>query len=166
MTKHDELIFGKKTGLSKSLNIMVEELLMKHKQLHDSDEKGELGHVYLSFLMSSVLCKLPWIRIDFYDENDRADIVDCFLDWDVSCVSEQLYSDADIIAEQRELTEEYELEQIWLELADEYFEAFKRHLPEIISECKAAKDIECSWHFGQYLGNAETVWSGRSDEVF
>ena len=33
---------------------------------HDSEQKGNLSNIYISFLLSSVLCKLPLLRIDLY----------------------------------------------------------------------------------------------------
>ena len=139
MDKIDDLFSQKSAELSRTLNSVVEDLYKEYTQLQDADVAGELKHVYFSFMISSVLCKLPLIRIDFYDENDRVNAVDCFSGWDVSCVSNQLYSEADIIAKQREVTEDYELERIWLELANEYYEGFKRNLPEVLTATGAAQ---------------------------
>lgn len=135
-----------------------------------SKGKGKLSSVYISFLLSSVLCKLPWLRIDLYDENGLTDTLDCSSDWDASCISESLYCYADLIAsKQFEDTRvhmlDYEREQIWLNLSDEYFNRFEKYMPHILAQCEITRKVNCNWYYGQLFGQATLVWKPEHMEA-
>ena len=105
---------------AKSLDKVMQRTAAKYKELQKSNQKGKLSHIYISFLQSSVLCKLPWLRIDLYDDNDRSDITECFADWDVSIISDKLYRDADNLAKEKDRIKDYELEQLWVHASAKY----------------------------------------------
>ena len=163
MSDIDKLFSEKSAELTSSLNILIEGLLGQYAKLRESEQKGELEFIYLSFLRSSVLCKLPWIRIDLYDKKDRLDAVYCFADWDVSCVSDRLYNETEKAATEDRFIKDYDIEKMWLDNVDDYYEAFKCFLPEIIRGCESAQVLECNWHFGEFFGDTELVWSCEND---
>ena len=153
-----EALFEKNIGtLAASLDRTMQNGLKEYELSKQSGQKGELSHVYISFLLSGVLCRLPWLRIDLYDENDREDIIECFADWNVPSISSELYHDADILAEQAEQMEDYELEKAMFDASEEYFIGFERFMPQIITQSSMAQTVDCQWHFGQFLGNTVTV---------
>ena len=128
--------------------------------------KGELSHIYISFLLSSVLCKLPLIRIDLYDENDIADTLPCFAYWDAEEISHSLYKEAELIAERHFEEEnvpmpEHEVERAWLNLAEDCFGHFERCLPEILGKCEVAELEKCKVHYGHYLGSTVALLEPR-----
>ena len=129
--------------------------------------KGELSHIYISFLFSSVLCKLPLMRIDLYDENGIADTLPCFAYWDAEPVPHNLYREAGLIAERHFDEEnvpmpEHELERVWLDLAEDYYRHFERYLPEILGKCKVAELKKCKVHYGHFLGNTVVLLEPRT----
>jgi len=146
--------------LAADLDHILPGVLQDYQQLRQIGNKGELSHIYISFLLSGVLCKLPWLRIDLYDENDRGDTIDCFANWDTPVISDMLYHDVDMITKQDEWIEDYEVEQIWLDAAGEYFKGFENAMPRIIDKCASAHTVNCQWHFGQFLGNTTTQGDG------
>ena len=162
-----DALFERSIGpLAASLRGAVQAALNEYEKLVGSGQKGELAHIYISFLLSSVLCRLPWLRIDLYDENDRLDTCGCSVGWDVPQISEQLYRDADVAGiQQDEKPKDYQIEQAWLSASGEYIEAFERFLPTVICESGMSRDLGCRWHFGQLLGNTKTVFGGNEDAV-
>ena len=116
------------------------------------DKKGELSNIRISFLLSSVLCKLPLLRIDLYDESDTMDMIECFSYWDVKPISDSLYQ----YESENYRIKDYELEQLWLEISNEYFKGFEKYLPIIIAQCNI-KCINCRWHYGYFFGRTITV---------
>jgi len=153
-------------ALAESLGRVLQGALRDYEQLRLAGVKGELSHVYISFLQSSVLCKLPWLRLDLYDENNRSDVVECFADWDVPGISEHLYRGVDKLVIETGWMEDYELEQAWIDASDGYFNCFESFLPQIISMCVGASAMHCRWHFGQFLGNTVVVRESSKDEIF
>jgi len=151
--------------LAASLNTAVQDALLEYEQIHQTGQKGKLSHIYISFLLSGVVCKLPWLRIDLCDENDRADITECYVCWDVSCISNELYNNVDALAKQNKM-KDYEIEQAWLTASSDYSRCFEKILPKIIDQCEAAKTISGKWHFGQYLGSTAVVRENEKDEIF
>jgi hypothetical protein len=148
-------------SLANSFGQALNDALIRYEELRNSDNvserKGKLSNIYVSFLLSGVLCNTPWLRIDLYDENSITDTIECFSNWDVQCISKNLYQRADLLAAQQYEKEnirvtDYELEQIWLNLSGEYFEGFKNYMPQILSQCETAQDIDCNWHYGHLLG--------------
>jgi len=85
--------------LAESLNTVIQGALIEYEQLRKAGKKGELSHIYMSFLLSSVMCKLPWLRVDFFDVNDLDDMTDCHVSWDVPCISDTLYHDVNDLAQ-------------------------------------------------------------------
>jgi len=144
--------------LATSLYNVMQKALREYKRMQSAGIKGELSHIHISLLLSSVLCKLPWLRIDLYDESELDDIVECSVEWDVLEISSRLYLDADIIAKQGGKIKDYELEQFWLDHSVEYYKAFEYFLPEIISYYLAKQFLACRWHFGSFLGNTSAIW--------
>lgn len=158
MSAELDALFEKNTeSLVASLDKSVQKALQAYEKLNQVGQKSELSHIYISFLLSSVLCKLPWLRIDLYDENDRSDMTECYADYDVPCIADKLYRDADTAAKQIDRIKDYELERIWLETSGEYYQAFEKYVPLIIEKCPVSKKLNCEWHFGQYLGSVVTV---------
>ena len=119
----------------------------------------------ISPLLTTLLCKEPWIRIDLYGKADRFDTSECWAEWDIPEISEKIYSDAEILAKENEVTEEYELEQIWISLAAKYAEALEHNIGEIILSCKVYEELGCSWHFGKYLGNTTVIRGGEENAI-
>ena len=160
------VLFDKNISLlAASLDDALQSTLEQYEQLRKAGQKGELSHVYISFLPSSVLCKLPWLRIDLYDGNISDDMVECYSDWDVANISDNSYRSIESRAKQNRM-KDYEIEQTWLDSTDEYFKAFEDFLPKIIEQSKSAKAINCEWHFGQYLGSTVAVWERNVNEIF
>ncbi len=153
-------------SLSLSFDKVVQDALNKYNVLVQAGDKSELSHIYISFLQSSVLCKLPWLRIDLYDENGRADVVECYSDWDVSDIAKNLYDNVAIASKQSGKTSEYEIEQAWLIESESYYQAFKTYLPQIIEKSGLSKTLTCQWHFGEYLGDTMIVWENMANEIF
>ena len=162
-----DALFEQNVGpLAKTLDIAVRAVAGGKGKLHSAGRKGRLGHIYISFLLSSVLCKLPWLRIDLYGENGRLGTSGRFAEWDVPDISEALYLDAAYAAAQQEdVLRDYEIERNWIESADEYFKAFERFMPRIIRESQASQEISCRWHFGHFYGSSVTVFEGIEDEI-
>ena len=128
-------------------------------------ENGELSRIYVSFLLSGVLCKRPWLQIELCGEGGGMGISRQPSEWDVPEISARLYSDAESKAiQQDERIADYDLEQLWLDMAEDYEQAFKRHMPEIIDKYSAAKTVDCEWYFGEYLGETTWVW-GKTDAL-
>ena len=124
--------------------------------------KGKLSNVYISFLLSSVLCELPWLRIDLYDENDIFDTIECFSDWDVNPISENLYRSADLLVLQQYekeniRIEDHEKERIWLNLSGEYYKGFGHYMMHILNKCDIAYTINCRWHYGHLFGKTVVI---------
>lgn len=164
-TEFDALFERSLGSLSASLDKAVQHALEEYERLRQMGKKGGLSHIYISLLLSAVLCKLPWLRIDLYDENGLNDINECCADWDVPNISDKLYRDADTLAKQKDRMKDYELEQAWLDAADEYFGNFERFLPAIIGACPVMQKVDCRWHFGQFLGNTVVVRENSKDEI-
>jgi uncharacterized protein YqfB (UPF0267 family) len=145
-------------ALGASLDEVLQGVLPEYEKLRQAGEKSELSHIYVSFLRSGVLCKQPWLRVDLYDDKYFDDIAECGAKWDIKVIANKLYQDADLWAKERGYTKDYELEQHWFESIDEYFEAFDQFFLEIIIKCDAAKELNCEWHFGEFMGNASTEY--------
>ena len=158
MPEVDNLIEKHISELSLSLNAAVEAALNDYEDMQNAGRKGELSHIYMSFLRSAVLCKQPWMRIDLYDDKDVYDLTECSAKWDVPEISSKLYLDADDKAKKNDIVEEYRVEQMWFELSEEYCKAFETHAPEIIRHSKVATGLKCQWHYGNYLGDNTTVY--------
>jgi len=125
-----------------------------------SDQKGTLSHIYVSFLLSSVLCRLPLFRIDLNDENDLADIVPCYVEWDTPCITEHLYAQADLLASRQYVNsrmKEYEMEQLRLRLAETYFASMEAQLPLLLAQCDVASRTNIHWHYGYLYGQSFTI---------
>lgn len=161
----DALIEKNIGPLAVSLDKALQNALQEYKRLRQIGQKGELSHIYISFLLSGVLCKLPWLRIDLYDENALNDITECCADWDVPNISGKLYHDADALAKQKDRIKDYELERAWLDASNEYYQSFERLLPTIINQCPVTQKADCWWHFGHFLGSTVVVWEKKKDEV-
>jgi len=159
----EKLFEGNIEQLADSLDEAVQAALSDYRKLQASGNKGHLSHVYISFLLSGVLCELPLLRIDLFDENDKSDITECCAYWDVPCVSSALYSDVDAMKKNR--VQDYEIEQAWFDDSGSYSQCFERFLPQIIERCEAVKELNCQWHFGQYLGVTTVVREREIDEV-
>jgi len=159
----EKLFEGYIEQLADSLDEAVQAALSDYRKLQASGNKGHLSHVYISFLLSSVLCKLPLLRIDLFDENDKSDITECCAYWNVPCISNVLYRNADAMKMNR--VQDYEIEQSWLDDSSNYSQCFERFLPQIIEQCEAVKELNCQWHFGQYLGMTTVVRERRTDEI-
>lgn len=166
MTVALEAMFKKNIGvLAASLEKAVQNALKKYARLRQSGQKGELTYIYISFLISSVLCELPWLRIDLHDENGLNDINECCVDLDVSNISGNLYREVDTLAKQKDRMKDYELEQARLEASNKYSQSFESFLPLIISQCPVAQKVDCEWHFGQFLGSTVIVREKDEDEI-
>jgi len=111
-------------------------------------------------LRSSVLCKLPWLRIDLCDEKGRNNLCECFADLDVSVISEKIYSEADKLKKQKRWIKDYKVQRAWLTASDKCYQMFEKYFPQIIGKCEISKTTICRWHFGQFLGNMALVWEG------
>ena len=164
-TELDKLLEKSIGALSISLDTAVRSALCNYEALELKDKKGELSHIYISFLLSSVLCKLPLLRIDLLDANGRNDMTECCIDWDVARFSDNLYRDANESAKQIERIKEYELEKLWLDAAKEYFQALEKYMPSIIEGCSVVHELKCQWHFGQFLGSTTIVRESDKDEI-
>ena len=152
--------------LAKFLEKALAGALSQYGELRQAGQKGELKHIYISFLISGVLCKLPWLRIDLCDERGQNDSAECACEWDVSTVSDRLYRDADELAKKRERIKDYELDRLWLDLASRYMRVFEQSLPRIIGQCPVSHELNCQWSFGQYLGETVIVRERLDDEIF
>ena len=151
--------------LALSLGNAIDAALASNETLKNAEQRNNLAHIYISFLFSAVLCKQPWLRIDFYDEGNRANAAYSSTEWDAPEISGELYAEANTLAKRGGITKEYELERIWFDLSEGNYQAFERHLPEIIHECREAQELKCQWHFGQYLGGTKTIWGSENDEI-
>ena len=147
-----------------SLNQTVRDALLEYERMCQAGQKGELSYIYISLLLSSVICRLPWLRIDFCDENDRNDIAECCANWDVQFVSNALYRDIDASVEKKNM-KDYEIEHACFDASSEYSQSFEKFLPQIIDQYDVVKEINCRWHFGQYLGNTIVVREKQKDEI-
>ena len=155
-------------SLAASLDAAVRLALSEYEKLQGAGLKGELSHIYVSFLISSVLCRLPWLRIDLYDENGRLDMTGCMTEWDVPGISDRLYRDAEAaMAAMSGRADDCGAEALLLELSENCHRMFERFMPQIINRCAAARGLSCQWHYGLFFGGAATVWGGGTDdEVF
>jgi len=162
-TKLDELFEDSIDILSESLSKAVRSALEEYERLNDEGGKAEAPeYIYISFLLSGILCKLPWMHISLCDEHGQGDMTACFVPWDTPVISNDLYRSAEAHAGK---IKDYELEQLWVSMSGEYIKAFERFLPIII---KKSGDLsqELKWHFGQYLIETAIVWEKSGDEVF
>jgi len=156
-----DMLFEKNIGwLSAVLDKSVRAALLEYEHLRETGQRGKLTDIYISFLQSSVLCKLPWLRIDLCDENGRDNPHECFSDLDMSIISKKIYNEADKLKEEKRWTKDYKVQQAWLNAAAKCYLMFEKHFPQIIAECEAAKTTNCKWHFGQFLGNTVVIWEG------
>jgi len=152
-------------SLSAALDKSVQTAMLNYEQLQETGHKGELACIYISFLRSSVLCKLPWLRVDLCDENGRNDLPECFAALNVPAISEKIYSEADKIKEQKSWTRDYQVQQAWINASGRCFQMFEKYFPQIINRSEASKITCCKWHFGQFLGNTVVVWEGGKGEA-
>ena len=166
MRENLESLFEKNTEpLAASLSQALKSALEQYGNMSRADGKSDIPvHIYISFLLSGVVNRLPLLRIDLFDEKDRADTASCFVYWDAPAISEDFYKRAGIISKQNEQTKDYELDRICLELADEYFEVFEIFMPRIAGLCKDVLPQDCTLHFGQFSGNTSVV--ERKNGVF
>jgi hypothetical protein len=125
------------------------------------DKLRQKPKVYISFLRSGILCKTPLLRLDFCGENIAESLSPPYADWDVPEISTAIYREADMRARQRENQSErvkdYEIERLWLEMAEEIIPGLERRLPEIVENSPLA---ELEWSFGAYPG-IDVAPSGR-----
>jgi len=161
-----DLLFEKNINrLAGSLDKVLQSAQDEYKRLRKAGQKGELTHIYISFLLSGVLCKLPWLRVDLCDENERSDMTECSFVWDVQSISDKLYRDADMLKKQNDMIKDFESEQAWLDASDNYFRGFEKHLPQILRQCPTVKAVDCRWHFGQFFGKTAVVREKNKDDV-
>jgi hypothetical protein len=165
MTKYDYMVEKHAASLAESLEQAAQKVIAEYEAKRQAGQKGGLSHIYVSFLQSSVLCRLPWFKIDLCGECGLEDLAACGTDWDTPGLAEELCWEADALVKKGGQMKDYEIEQVWLDLSGGFYEAFGRLLPEIIALCPSAQKAGCRWHFGQYLGETIKVW-GASDEVF
>ena len=124
-----------------------------------------MADIYISLLRSSVLCKLPWLRIDLCDEKGRNDLRKCSADYDVPVISEKIYNEAEKLMEQKRWDKDYKLQQAWLTASDKCFQMLEKYFSQIIGACDTSKTTNCRWHFGQFLGNTVAVWEGGESKA-
>ena len=160
MTEISKLIEKHKAELSLSLDEAIQSALVEYEVLKNTGQSGEPSHIYISFLRSTVLCKQPFLRIDIYDKDDRSDLMECSTKWDITAISNNLYLEADSIIKKDGIKDEYKLEQLWLELSDEYSKELEVHISDIIGSTNASNELECTWHYGRFLDSATKVWGG------
>ena len=165
LTKLETLFKLNIKALAASLDAGIQNQLNEYKTLQTAGLKGDLSYLYISFLLSGVLCQLPWLRIDLLDENDHLDLTECYVEWNVPAIAGHLYQSVEKMAKENDM-KDYELEQAWLDAADEYFRAFERYLPAIIDEGRAVKKLGCKCYFGSLMGNTVMVGNGDQDEIF
>lgn len=120
-----------------------------------AQRKGLLSFCYISYLRSSVTDKFPLFRIDLYDECVLCDLDECAAEWDVSCLTAQIYQDIPMlikpVPDTTDLREE-EIEQLWIEEADRYFSGLKSVIAGIVEPVrKEYNNVE--FYFGEYLSN-------------
>ena len=159
MTDLNNLFAQNTSIMAASLDEVLQPKINEYEKLRDAGEKGELAYINISLLLSGILYRLPWLRLDLLDKKHWADASKCYTEWDVPYIADNLYMNAENIAKENKKIKEYELEQNWLDASSEYYAAFEQYLPAVINQCAAAKTISCHWHFGQFLGHTITVWS-------
>jgi len=155
--KLDKLFNKNADSLAALLGQAMEDVLKEYDLIKQTDGKGEPAHIYISFLLSSVLCELPLLRIDVYDETAHSDMASCFTYLDMPVISGELYRDAEAFEKEKGRIKDYERAGILLMIAGEYSSGFEKHLLQIIEKCDAAKQIDVKWHFGQFLGNTSVL---------
>lgn len=79
--------------LTTSLKKVTDELLASYPKKQAETGKSELKYIYISLLRSAVPFKLPLYRVDFYDEQGQLDLVEHAEYWDISPVSDIIYTD-------------------------------------------------------------------------
>jgi len=167
MSEAGKLIEKHSEKLALSLDEALKSVLVEYEKLQASEQKeGMPAYIYISFLHSAVLCEEPWLRIDIYDKNDRFDLTECSVMWDIPDISNKLYLGANETAREDGIKEEYKIEQLWLELSEEYFGAIEKHISDIISNTNTSSKVDCLWHYGSFLGSTAIVWGGNQDGVF
>jgi len=153
----DVLFEASINALTLALDKSVQVAMKEYEKLQQTGLKGELTDIYISFLRSSVLNKLPWLRIDLYDAAGRTDPTECCADFDTPFISDRIYIEAEKLKKERHWRSGHQERQAWLNASDKCAKMFERHLPQVINESETAKMANCRWLFGQFLGNAVVV---------
>jgi hypothetical protein len=156
-----ETIINRKELFTNNIGVLAEtakntliDALEQYDYLKQEGKKGELSYIFISFLLSSVTCKLPWFRFDLFDEEERNDIEECFAEWDVSDIFDVFYKNIPASDVSTVRLNDYEIEQLWLEQSAELFKEFELFLPQIINSSGILEKINCSWYFGEFYGDA------------
>lgn len=132
----------------KSLEKTITELLETYPQKQGKIEKGELKKIYISLLLTSVPFKMPLYRIDFCDKEGQLDQIEHAEYWDISPVSEIIYTDmfsGDNPYYQLSSKENYNNEQNWFENAKVLHAEIKKLIPLKFELLKLSKKVELIW---------------------
>lgn len=156
------LIARAKVSLGTSLELLFE----KYNLLHKKGVTQELHYVYLSFLRTSILCHIPWYRLDAYDSRDCISDVECGERWDIPEISSCLYSIVNKIQiefSRQSRVKEYELDEITYQLAEQYYKECKSMFAEILEKIlldkgeKILGEKRVDFMMGEFLGKTDFI---------
>ena len=157
------LISRAKVSLGTSLELLCE----KYNLLQEKGVTQELNYVYLSFLRTSILCHMPWYRLDAYDSRDCISDVECGESWDIPEISSCLYSVVDKLEvefSKQSRVKEYELNEIIYQLAEQYYKECKSMFAEILEKIlndkgeKILGEKRVNFMMGEFLGKTDFIF--------
>lgn len=144
--------------LSSSFSEAMSNVFREYKCLQDCGRKGELANVYISLLLSGVICKSEWFHIGLYDEKNMNDVTECSVLWGVDVIARGFYEYIDDLCSKLGRTERYNKSEMLIEEISKLIPIIECFLIEIIGSNGFDFAKGCRWHFGEYLGGTELIW--------
>ena len=144
---------------------LVDELSESLAALYEKSEA--LGVVpeclHIHYLRTSVYNKLPFFRLDFFDEKKWNGNTECWVYWDAGVVTDMLYTcmpyRVDKYAPTREKKEDAVLEKKRLECANVLHGVMGQMIEALLQDAvrKSDQEIGCAVYYGEYMGGTKGI---------
>lgn len=128
----------------------MNECLVQYGRHIESGKKEELQYIYISFLRSSVLTRLPFWRIDLYDERNRqADITECGIYLNFDMLQKDFYKA--FPPEQKK--HDWTMKAIWLSEFEQVNNVVQMYFSELMESAWPIIPSNVSVYYGEYIGS-------------
>jgi len=150
----DVIIADKYRELIVSLDKSLAQVMFTYEQLQAANKKGPLSYIYISWLRSSAMLDLPLIRIDLYDQRGYMDLEECYVSWDIDCVTSEISQPCNSINQKDRPTPrtEYENEKAWMNIVEKICKTLEKHIVHVLENITIEKSIcDTKIYYGEFL---------------
>ena len=154
----ERLLFENRKALIDGFGSTLRSVLPRCQLQISKGEKGQLQHIYITFLRTGIITRHPWLRIDLYDENEILDFCECSALWDIPSISQKIYAKHPLPSSKNDIKRDYEVEKDWIEAGNCFFRVLAKHISGIVQESGFKEELhDVKWHFGEYMGQCQSI---------